>query len=667
MIEWHDDRDFDGEPPIDIRLLGIPRFRCRGEDQPLPRKAFVLFAVLALSPGGVANRARIRTVLWGNARQAAASANLRQLISRVTRIERSLGVTILDHEGDVVRLARRDIRLDVAALLPPALRPGTSDPAALWTAVKVWTGDLLADFHANDEALDEWLQRERGSLRSVFVTAATTLLQSGQTTPADDLDIATRLLAAEPTNEAGHRARIRAFGLRGDITRGRLAFLECERLLRTELDASPSPETVDLASRYFDIGSVTRVPDETLRVQPVDPPPSPPAPATGSDTRPRIAILPPSDPFDNKRLRALCNHMLEDIVIGLARFRSFRIIAAHTSVAMSTGVVHRMQARDWCDYVLASALSRHAEDYELKYRLTDAHSGEVVWASSVMIDRADLAGLYRSLADRAVAALADAVERREVERPTSPNDPRAYRFYLDARDYIATMELPFLRRARRMMREARRGDPGFAAYSAGIARTLTLEWIVRGAPDPRMLEDALLHADDAIAADERDARGYREKGLALLYLKRHDESLALFSEAAQLNPNDADLLADYADALAHSGDPDSGLAVFERALALNPSPPIIYRWVQAGIHYQMRRYRDVLSVLEPWKHETAVARLLAAAHAQIGDIRAAQAPLRLVRASLPDFRADRLWIIVPNRHEEDTRHLIEGLRKAGLT
>jgi DNA-binding SARP family transcriptional activator/tetratricopeptide (TPR) repeat protein len=666
MADWRNDRDHDDGPAVEVRLLGTPRFRCRGVDTPFPRKAFVLIAVLAVARGATTSRSRLRSILWGQARQAAASTNLRQLISRVSRIERALGVRILEHEGDVIRIAAPDVRIDVTALQPPALRPGTSDPETLWAAVKCWSGELLGDLPTGDEVLEEWLLRERSVLKSAFVTAAVALLQSGHTTPADDLDIANRLLAAEPTNEAGYRARIRAFGLRGDLSRSRMTFLECERVLRSELDIPPSPETVDLASRYFDIGSVTRLPDDHGRAVQADPATMAPSVHPTRDERPRIAILPPSDPFDNRRLRVLCNHMLEDIVIGLARFRSFRIIAAHTSVSVSTGIAHRSPMRDWCDYVLASALSRRAEDYELKYRLTDAHSGEVVWASSVMIDRTDLAGLFRSLADRAVAALADAVERREVARPTPPNDPRAYRHYLHARAYIATMELPLLRRARRMMREARRGDPGFAAYSAGIARTMTLEWLVRGAPDPRMLEDALRHADEAIAADDRDARGHREKGLALLYLKRHDESLAVFSEAAQLNPNDADLLADYADALAHSGDPESGLAVFERALALNPSPPVIYRWVQAGIHYQMKRYRDVLTVLEPWRHETVVARLLAAAHAQTGDIRAAQAPLRLVRQSLPDFRTDQLWVIVPNRHEEDTRHLIEGLRKAGL-
>jgi DNA-binding SARP family transcriptional activator/TolB-like protein len=654
------------EVVIELRLLGTPRFRCRGEDHQLPRKAFALLALLALTPGGTATRTRLRSILWGEARQPAASANLRQLVSRITRIERTLDVDIVDIDGEAIRLANRGLRTDVTALIPPALKPGTADTAALWAAVRTYGGDLLSDLHANDEVMDEWLQRERSALRSTFVGAAIALLQSGHTTPADDLDIASRLLAVDPCNETAYRARIRAYGLRGDVTRSRIAYLECERVLRMELSSAPSPETVALATRYFDMGSVAIGMDESARSS--DPHPAAAVPAIATpDGRPRIAILPPSDPFDNRRLRALCTHMLEDIVIGLARFRSFRVIAAHTSAAVTSGTAHRMQARDWCDYVLASALSKAADDYELKYRLTNARTGEVIWASSVLVDRADLSGLYQSLADRAVAALADAVERREVERPTPPQDARSYRYYLDARRYIGTMELPLLRRARRMLREARRGDPGFAAYSAGIARTLTMEWLVRGAPDRSMLEDALRHSDDAISADERDARGFREKALALLYLKRHDESLALFSEAARLNPNDADLLADYADALAHSGDPTSGLTVFERALALNPSPPVLYRWVQAGIHYQMGRYRDVISVLEPWKHEIVVARLLAAAHAQTGDIRAAQAPLRLVRQTLPDFRTDHLWVILPNRDDSDTQHLIDGLRKAGLS
>ena len=51
--------------------------------------------------------------------------------------------------------------------------------------------------------------------------------------------------------------------------------------------------------------------------------------------------------------------------------------------------------------------------------------------------------------------------------------------------------------------------------------------------------------------DDLDARGYSEMGLAHLYKKEHDEALAAYERALQLNPNDADLLAEMGDCLVY--------------------------------------------------------------------------------------------------------------------
>ncbi|HUG61655.1 MAG TPA: tetratricopeptide repeat protein [Methylomirabilota bacterium] len=654
----HDDT---GAPAF-VRLMGTPAFIVGGRQRSLPRKAFVLLAILALSPGHTASRARIRSILWGNSNHANAGSNIRQLLTRLARAERSAGVRLIQPKGEMLRLDH-DADIDLLALAPAALRQAAGEPATLIAIVNSYTGELLSDVHPDDDVLDEWLSRERANLKTAFVTAAVTLLQNGAGSPNEDIEIAARLLAVDPSHEAGFRARIRAFGLKGDVSRSRAAYLECERILKSELGILPSAETRALASRFFDIEPVASG-------IPAEPPARGPGEAgqTSSDGgRPRVVILPPVDPFDNPRMRGLANFLLEDITVGLARFRSFRVIAAHTAIAMASGAMRGMNTRNWCDYVIASSLGAAGSSFEVKFRLTDSRSSEVIWASAAPFDGIDLPGLFNLLSDRAVSALADVVERREVERAAAPDDVSAYRLFLEGRRFAGSTSLPELRRARRLFREAIHRDPGFAAARAGLARTKSMEWLVRGAPDPQLLVEAVSHAETAIMADDRDARGFREKGFALLYMKRHDESQAMFSEAANRNPNDADLLADYADALAHSGDPDGALTVLDRAMALNPSPPTVYRWIGGSIHYQTKRYYDAIALLEPTRRDPATARLLAACHAQVGNTVAARACFRLARESLPDINVQKLWTIVPNRNPADTQHYIDGLRRAGLS
>src|SRR5207248_6696538 len=132
-------------------------------------------------------------------------------------------------------------------------------------------------------------------------------------------------------------------------------------------------------------------------------------------------------------------------------------------------------------------------------------------------------------------------------------------------------------------------------------------------------EQALALADRAVGLDPFDGRGLRERGFTCLYLRRHDESLHSFQQASALNPNDADLFADYADALAHSGKPKEGLEKCVRAIALNPLCPEYYYWILGSIYFQIEDYESALKALEPIKHRPETARLMAASSALLGN------------------------------------------------
>src|SRR5439155_6404976 len=151
-------------------------------------------------------------------------------------------------------------------------------------------------------------------------------------------------------------------------------------------------------------------------------------------------------------------------------------------------------------------------------------------------------------------------------------------------------DLRNLRRARNWFRRSIDQYGSFAPSFAGLARTLSMERLVRGLTNDVMLEAALALADRAAELDPFDGRGMRERGFSCLYLKRHDESLYSFQRATQLNPSDADLFADYADALAHSGQPKAGLEKCLRAMALNPFCPDYYHWILGSIYFQTEDY-----------------------------------------------------------------------------
>lgn len=649
-------------PTARLELIGTPTLYVGNVTVSIPDKAYFIAAILALTPGRRLIRSQLRDLLWSAAETTQANANLRQLLSRLVRAQRVAGFRMIAVEGDWVRLLDGAVAIDLVEWLD-------ADPAGLarrqeWPMLAGllcrYDKDLLEGIRTGETSLDDWLTVERERLRFAWISAATAALDAEAVEPGHAIAIATRLVARDNTHEAGYRGMIRAHTAVGDHTAARRAYETCRMVLKMELGVEPSRLTVAMAERYIVAAPrssavpAASAPSHDIRGRM----------PSGVD-RPRIAILPPASGFE-RWAQSRAYALLEDVTVGLSRYRSFRIIAAHTS--LRHGAKPRLPGRDkpWCDFALFASGHTQGDELRLILRLTDARTDEVIWVSEVSVPRDDLRSVYREITGRVVAWTADAIDRAKLALPETPNDASAYRLYLEGRRLLQSTDLKDVRRARRVFRDAAKIDDSFAATYAGLSRTMSLEWLVRGAPNPDLLEEATQLATLAIERDPEDARGYREAGFANLYRKQHKESLAFFRQAVTLNPNDADLLADYADALAHAGSPKQGLEEIGRALQLNPMAPDYYHWVHGSIYYQMGHYQQALEALEPVSQRAATARLLAASAAKAGDWATAKHYAKAVRDTFPDFRTDQLWAIVPNANSEDTRNLIDGLRAAGL-
>src|SRR4029077_2377857 len=78
--------------------------------------------------------------------------------------------------------------------------------------------------------------------------------------------------------------------------------------------------------------------------------------------------------------------------------------------------------------------------------------------------------------------------------------------------------------------------------------------------------------------DRLDARGFAELGYAKLYRRQHREAIAEYEQALSLNPNDSDIIAEYADALAYVEQPQRSVELMHKAMRLNPHYPDWYLW-----------------------------------------------------------------------------------------
>jgi len=172
---------------------------------------------------------------------------------------------------------------------------------------------------------------------------------------------------------------------------------------------------------------------------------------------------------------------------------------------------------------------------------------------------------------------------------------------------------------------------------SGLARTYHLEWLLLARADPDLLDESLRLAHRAIVLDPDDARGHRELGVASLFARRFDDSLASLALAEHANPQYADVVADYADTLTHASDPASGLRKIERAIELNPLCPDRYWWFAGGANYLLGRYEAAVASIANMNHQAPANRLLAASLGMLGDGAGARRIVRKVKAEHPDL------------------------------
>jgi len=133
------------------------------------------------------------------------------------------------------------------------------------------------------------------------------------------------------------------------------------------------------------------------------------------------------------------------------------------------------------------------------------------------------------------------------------------------------------------------------------------------------LDDALREIETALDLDDSDAWSHGVFAQLLFLLKQDDKAEIHFNRAFELNPNDADVAAVFANILVYWGRWQEALTWIGTAKRLNPFPPNLYHWYHALALYSGHEYEQAIKTLmemralDRWSHG-----LLGACYAQIG-------------------------------------------------
>jgi pentatricopeptide repeat protein len=632
-------------PPV-IRLLGIPELIGISDDYVFPSKGFQLIALVGRAPSGKMTRRELAAYLWESESDSTSLANLRQL---VTRMKRGLGdkQDVLEIDAQAIALGTNRFAVDLCAFEATL---GVTEAEPSISALQLFRGELLEGVDDTTEAFAHWLSCERAVLREHYMTLAATALveltRYGRASKVQVDTIAERMLALEPERESSYRAIIDAYGRSGMFDDAARVYQALQEMLAREHGVGLAPESVAVARRVFGSRWTT---DGPL-----------PRDATGS--QPRVAFLAPA--LDRQKAGSpFLKVFVEDIANELARFRSFVMLAPHSSfdIDHDSGMpLDNSLLR--ADYTVSGFAKYGDGSVILALRMVNCANSEIVWSGEFHITPLSLSASFSLLSIRIASALSTAVERDRLLTLRRNGGGESYLHYLEGQRWLANCDLPRLRRARRSFTKAVDTSTRFAPPRARIAQTLYLEWIQLGGNDPYILNNAREQATLAIELDPNDAIGHWVDGTIAMYQRDFDRCNAKLAEAESLCPNSADLLIQLADAAAHLGDADAGWQKFTRAIDLNPSPPEHYWWAGASIAFLQRDFQKTIRLCSKLTNEDSVLGILGASHAYLGARDTARAYGRRIRDLFPGGAAAERAKLVPDRYERDRQLRMEGLR-----
>jgi DNA-binding SARP family transcriptional activator/TolB-like protein len=657
-----------------LQLLGRPRLAVAdgrlGEG--LPDKAYVLAALLVLGPREPTSRDVLMTRLWEDAGRANALTNMRQLVARIRHLETSLGVSLFEVSRTSIMVAdATSVDLSILAQVAPVASAQRLDEL-----VALYRGDLLEGIEGLGLELTRWVNSERKSLRERFIGA--TLDGAARVGGPAAVRALKRLNDIAPYDEAVGRGLLQALFDTGDVQGTARVYNDLRSRLRDDLHIQPSAATDELFLHLM-----RQAPEPHNRVSASAKKAQADAnnaagtvePGKLRDTTgiPRLAILMPSKaPLSaaGARATALAGALMEDVTIGLCRLRSVAMIAPHSAWQFSrSNFIDAVKPFD-IDYVLETQVGDDPSGGDgalrLAVKLVHTATRQIPWAEKYSLQVGDAAARYRDLTNWIVRTLGDAVEQAELVKHGAVRDPGAYGLYLNGRQHMRVLDLPSLRRARKLFAAAIERAPNFSLAHSGIARTLVFEWVLRAQGNKELLEEAVRSATRAISLDPFDGDGHRELGRAALYLGDLDESLRGFDRAEQYAPHHADMLADYADTLIHNSSTAEAKARIDAALDLNPLPPDDYRWTAGGINFFLGNYDEALSHLERMKNLDPALKLLAACAIRAGDKPAARKYKDRALELNPDFDLESWITKLPQRDPRHRKEYADALKAAGF-
>ena len=398
--------------------------------------------------------------------------------------------------------------------------------------------------------------------------------------------------------------------------------------------------------------------------------------APAPSDRPSIAVLAFTNMSGDPEQEYFSDGIADDIITELSRMRGLFVIARNTSFTYKGDAIDVKQVGRELGvrYVLEGSVRRGGQRVRVIAQLIDAETGSHVWAERYDFDLADVFVVQDEITfavTRAIGpAVADAEQRRVLRKP--PESLGAWEAYQRGLWHLSQMRVEDATLARSYFNRALELDPTLAAAHTGLSRLyLTESGLFAKRPLEESVQLAGEEARKAVEIDPTDAEALADQAFAVGMAGDFNRGFEYIERALSINPNCVRAYRVKGWLLLNSGNPKEGREAFLFAIRIDPRSAldVTVRSHIANSYYKERDYENAVAAARrlvgdrpdhPWAY-----RWLAAALGQLGRSDEARVALDKAVAIAPDvfrlFVAQRL----PWTRQVDYDDMLDGLRKAG--
>jgi TolB-like protein len=293
---------------------------------------------------------------------------------------------------------------------------------------------------------------------------------------------------------------------------------------------------------------------------------------------PAIAVLPFHDMSATRDQQYLADGITEELITGLAKFPELIVMSRNATLRYQDKPTDSLQVgKDLsAQYVVEGSVQRADQNVRVTAQLIDTSTGGSLWADRYDLEVGSIFAIRDDITRHiagTLGGLAGKLAQAEIARVSgkNPNSFTAYDYLMRGWYEWHKFTREGNAAARDLFEQASKIDPNYARAYAGLAWAYADDYDYEWTDDyDKTLKLAIENANTAVSLDPSDYQAQWALGWAYLYNRQHKQAMAQYLRARDLNPNDAELLAEMANFLILVGQPKLAVEELKEAMRLNP-------------------------------------------------------------------------------------------------